>query len=148
MEFVPSFIGPAAAGKKVPLTRQKQTAACPQVAKTSFATVTMGLNAKSMAKNKGKGKGKSKSPARPGGKPKDMMASAAAAAGIDTSRKEFIFHMQKVSKVLRNGKKILSDINLSFFPGAKIGVLGSNGAGKVSCRRFTAHLAGISGNCR
>ncbi|HEX9683082.1 MAG TPA: energy-dependent translational throttle protein EttA [Acidimicrobiales bacterium] len=45
---------------------------------------------------------------------------------------EFIFTMQKVSRVHPPDRVVLEDISLSFYPGAKIGVLGANGAGKSS----------------
>ena len=42
---------------------------------------------------------------------------------------QYIYTMNRVGKVVPPGKHILRDISLSFFPGAKIGVLGYNGAG-------------------
>ena len=51
---------------------------------------------------------------------------------------EFIFTMQDVSKVHPPDKKVLQNIYLSFFPGAKIGVLGANGSGKSSLLRIMA----------
>ena len=42
---------------------------------------------------------------------------------------QFIFTMRKVRKVTAQGKEILKGISLAFYPGAKIGVLGPNGAG-------------------
>jgi ATPase subunit of ABC transporter with duplicated ATPase domains len=50
-----------------------------------------------------------------------------------------IFSMIGVSKKIER-KEILRDISLSFFPGAKIGVLGLNGSGKSTLRRI---LAGV-----
>ena len=43
---------------------------------------------------------------------------------------QYVYHMHKVSKAYPGGKQVLKDISLSFFPGAKIGVVGLNGAGK------------------
>ena len=43
---------------------------------------------------------------------------------------QYVYTMNRVGKVVPPKKKILEDISLSFFPGAKIGVLGLNGAGK------------------
>ena len=43
---------------------------------------------------------------------------------------QFVYTMNRVGKVVPPKREILSDISLSFFPGAKIGVLGLNGAGK------------------
>ncbi|ODN43675.1 energy-dependent translational throttle protein EttA [Piscirickettsia litoralis] len=51
---------------------------------------------------------------------------------------QYIFTMNRVSKVVPPGKTILKDISLSFFPGAKIGVLGLNGAGKSTLLRIMA----------
>jgi len=49
---------------------------------------------------------------------------------------QYIFTMHRVSKVVPPKRVILRDISLSFFPGAKIGVLGLNGAGKSSLLRI------------
>ncbi len=43
---------------------------------------------------------------------------------------QYVYHMHKVSKTYPGGKQVLKDISLSFFPGAKIGVVGLNGSGK------------------
>lgn len=51
---------------------------------------------------------------------------------------EYIFTMQGVKKVTPNKREILKDIYLSFFPGAKIGVLGLNGSGKSTLLRIMA----------
>jgi ATP-binding cassette ChvD family protein len=56
---------------------------------------------------------------------------------------EFIFTMQDVSKVHPPDKRVLQNIYLSFFPGAKIGVLGANGSGKSSLLRI---MAGVDKN--
>ncbi len=53
---------------------------------------------------------------------------------------EFIFTMQGVTKVHPPDKKVLSNIYLSFYPGAKIGVLGANGSGKSSLMRIMAGI--------
>ena len=53
---------------------------------------------------------------------------------------KFIFSMNRVSKVVPPKRTILKDISLSFFPGAKIGVLGLNGAGKSTLLRIMAGL--------
>ena len=44
--------------------------------------------------------------------------------------KKVIFSMHKVNKVTPAGKQILRDVTLGFYHGAKIGILGANGAGK------------------
>ena len=53
---------------------------------------------------------------------------------------KFIFSMHRVSKVVPPKRTILKDISLSFFPGAKIGVLGLNGAGKSTLLRIMAGI--------
>jgi ATP-binding cassette ChvD family protein len=52
--------------------------------------------------------------------------------------RQFIYHMQGLSKTYPGGKKVLENINLSFYPDAKIGVLGANGAGKSTLLRIMA----------
>lgn len=51
---------------------------------------------------------------------------------------QFVYSMNRVSKVVPPKRIILKDISLSFFPGAKIGVLGLNGSGKSSLLRIMA----------
>ncbi|MCE0557522.1 MULTISPECIES: energy-dependent translational throttle protein EttA [Motilimonas] len=51
---------------------------------------------------------------------------------------QFIYTMNRVGKVVPPKRTILKDISLSFFPGAKIGVLGLNGAGKSTLLRIMA----------
>ncbi len=51
---------------------------------------------------------------------------------------QYIFTMNRVSKVVPPKRTILEDISLSFFPGAKIGVLGLNGSGKSTLLRIMA----------
>jgi len=51
---------------------------------------------------------------------------------------EFIFTMQEVSRVHPPDKKVLENITLAFYPGAKIGVIGTNGSGKSSLIRIMA----------
>ncbi|SDN66483.1 ATP-binding cassette protein, ChvD family [Halomonas shengliensis] len=50
----------------------------------------------------------------------------------------YVYTMNRVGKVVPPKKQILKDISLSFFPGAKIGVLGLNGAGKSTLLRIMA----------
>jgi sulfate-transporting ATPase len=62
---------------------------------------------------------------------------------------QYIYTMNRVSKVVPPKRVILRDISLSFFPGAKIGVLGLNGAGKSSLLRIMAGLdTNIDGEAR
>ncbi|WP_160152459.1 energy-dependent translational throttle protein EttA [Microbulbifer sp. ALW1] len=51
---------------------------------------------------------------------------------------EYVYTMNRVGKVVPPKREILKDISLSFFPGAKIGVLGLNGAGKSTLLRIMA----------
>src|SRR5262245_66199084 len=53
---------------------------------------------------------------------------------------QFIFTMKDLRKVTPQGKEILKGIWLSFYAGAKIGVLGHNGAGKSTLLRIMAGL--------
>jgi energy-dependent translational throttle protein EttA len=53
---------------------------------------------------------------------------------------QFIYHMQGLTKIYPGGKKVLENINLSFYPDAKIGVLGVNGAGKSTLLRIMAGI--------
>jgi ATP-binding cassette ChvD family protein len=53
---------------------------------------------------------------------------------------EFVFVMEDLRKVVGQGRVILDGISLSFFPGAKIGVLGHNGAGKSSLLKIMAGI--------
>ena len=54
--------------------------------------------------------------------------------------RQFIYHMHGLSKTYPGNRKVLEDINLSFYPDAKIGVLGVNGAGKSTLLRIMAGL--------
>jgi ATP-binding cassette ChvD family protein len=51
---------------------------------------------------------------------------------------QFVYHMNRLSKTYPGGKQVLKDINLSFYPGAKIGVVGLNGAGKSTLLKIMA----------
>src|SRR6201997_474341 len=53
---------------------------------------------------------------------------------------QFIYHMHGLSKTYPGNRKVLEDINLSFYPDAKIGVLGINGSGKSTLLRIMAGL--------
>src|SRR5262249_48531119 len=50
--------------------------------------------------------------------------------------RQFIYHMQGLTKTYPGSRKVLEDINLSFYPDAKIGVLGVNGSGKSTLLRI------------
>nr|WP_311464247.1 energy-dependent translational throttle protein EttA [uncultured Ottowia sp.] len=53
---------------------------------------------------------------------------------------QYVFSMNRVSKIVPPKRAILKDISLSFFPGAKIGVLGLNGAGKSTLLKIMAGI--------
>ena len=53
---------------------------------------------------------------------------------------QYIYVMTGLSKTFTGGREILKNINLSFFPGAKIGVLGTNGAGKSTLLKIMAGI--------
>jgi len=62
---------------------------------------------------------------------------------------QYIYTMNRVSKVVPPKRTILRDISLSFFPGAKIGVLGLNGSGKSTLLRIMAGIdTSIDGEAR
>ncbi len=62
---------------------------------------------------------------------------------------QYIYTMNRVGKVVPPKREILKDISLSFFPGAKIGVLGLNGSGKSTLLRIMAGLdSDIHGEAR
>ena len=54
--------------------------------------------------------------------------------------REFIYHMQGLTKAYPGNKKVLDNIHLSFYPDAKIGVLGVNGSGKSTLLRIMAGI--------
>lgn len=56
---------------------------------------------------------------------------------------QYIYTMNRVSKVVPPNREILKDVSISFFPGAKIGVLGLNGSGKSTLLRI---MAGVDTN--
>src|SRR5436190_17175203 len=62
---------------------------------------------------------------------------------------QYIYTMNRVSRVVPPKRVILRDISLSFFPGAKIGVLGLNGAGKSTLLKIMAGVdTGFDGEAR
>jgi ATP-binding cassette ChvD family protein len=54
--------------------------------------------------------------------------------------RQFVYHMQGLTKTFPGGKKVLENIHLSFYPDAKIGVLGVNGSGKSTLLRIMAGI--------
>ena len=92
--------------------------------KTSLIPLMMGK------KNKNKGKG---------GAPVSKAQQQGRADQFDALTRQFMFTMSKVSKTIPDGsREVLNNINLCFYPGAKIGVVGLNGSGKTSLLRIMA----------
>src|SRR4051812_21364121 len=54
--------------------------------------------------------------------------------------RQFIYHMQGLTKTYPGNRKVLENIHLSFYPDAKIGVLGVNGSGKSTLLKIMARL--------
>jgi ATP-binding cassette ChvD family protein len=54
------------------------------------------------------------------------------------SGRQFIYHMRGLSKTYPGGKQVLNNVHLSFYPDAKIGILGANGAGKSTLLKIMA----------
>jgi len=54
--------------------------------------------------------------------------------------RQFAYHMSGLTKAYPNGKKVLENVHLSFYPDAKIGVLGVNGSGKSTLLRIMAGM--------
>ena len=62
---------------------------------------------------------------------------------------EFIFTMRNLGRFYPPDREVLKDVTLAFYPGAKIGVLGHNGAGKSSVLKIMAGLDdGFTGEAR
>ena len=59
---------------------------------------------------------------------------------LETAMAQYVFTMNKVGKIVPPKRQILKDVSLSFFPGAKIGVLGVNGSGKSTLLKIMAGL--------
>ncbi|MDC0033622.1 ATP-binding cassette domain-containing protein, partial [Alphaproteobacteria bacterium] len=53
---------------------------------------------------------------------------------------QYIYVMQGLSKAFPGGREVVKDVKLAFLPGAKIGVLGINGAGKSTVLKIMAGL--------
>ena len=56
------------------------------------------------------------------------------------SGRQFVYHMSGLTKTYPGNRKVLENVHLSFYPDAKIGVLGVNGAGKSTLLRIMAGL--------
>src|SRR5258708_39097390 len=73
-----------------------------------------------------------------------MAATSAPNPDIQPTRalmaRQFIYHMQGLTKTYPGNRKVLENINLSFYPDAKIGVLGVNGSGKSTLLRIMAGI--------
>ena len=69
---------------------------------------------------------------------RNPITSTSTKARAPMANPQFVYHMSKLSKTYPGGKQVLKDINLSFYPGAKIGVVGLNGAGKSTLLKIMA----------
>src|SRR5262249_33657458 len=81
-----------------------------------------------------------RSPRAEARKPNTAALATWPAPGDNRRMAQYIYTMNRVSKVVPPKRVILRDISLSFFPGAKIGVLGLNGAGKSSLLKIMAGI--------
>src|SRR5271154_4830796 len=74
---------------------------------------------------------------------------AVSCATLDAMAAQFIYTMRDLKRFYPPDREVLRGINLSFYPGAKIGVIGANGSGKSSLLRIMAGLDdGFSGEAR
>src|SRR5262249_51766122 len=73
-------------------------------------------------------------------RPPDIRRRSAPNNASGAMARQFIYHIQGLSKTYPGNRKILEDINLSFYPDAKIGVLGVNGSGKSTLLRIMAGI--------
>ena len=64
----------------------------------------------------------------------------AISATLEDMVAQFIFTMRDLRRFYPPDREVLKGINLSFYPGAKIGVIGANGSGKTSLLRIMAGL--------
>jgi ATP-binding cassette ChvD family protein len=77
------------------------------------------------------------------------MSEIAFSATLDVMVAQYIFTMRDLRRFYPPDREVLKGINLSFYPGAKIGVIGANGSGKSSLLRIMAGLDdGFSGEAR
>ena len=58
----------------------------------------------------------------------------------EKNAEKFVFYMHRMSKIYPPGKEVLKDISLSFYYGAKIGIIGTNGSGKSTLLRIMAGI--------
>src|ERR1700734_2244324 len=70
----------------------------------------------------------------------ERLCGGAEQEGRGAMARQFIYHMQGLSKTYPGNRKVLENVHLSFYPDAKIGVLGVNGSGKSTLLRIMAGL--------
>lgn len=100
---------------------------------TSSTTALFGKKRKGGTPGPNKNYGKK---SKGGGQPRQEKASVQEAR-FDAATRQFMFTLVGLTKTLPDkSKDILKNINLSFYPGAKIGVVGLNGSGKVRLKFF------------
>jgi ATPase subunit of ABC transporter with duplicated ATPase domains len=96
---------------------------------------------KSQRKAGGGNKGGKSSGAKPRGQQQKQEKQSVKDARFDAATRQFMFTMVGLSKTLPDkSKEILKNINLSFYPGAKIGVVGLNGSGKSTMLKIMAGI--------
>ncbi|KAL3786027.1 hypothetical protein ACHAW5_008640 [Stephanodiscus triporus] len=109
----------------------------PSHSSVATSTTTTGLFAK---KKKGNTPGPNYSNKKGGGQPQQEKASVREAR-FDAATRQFMFTLVGLTKTLPDkSKDILKNINLSFYPGAKIGVVGLNGSGKSTLLKIMAGI--------
>src|SRR5580704_13326486 len=70
----------------------------------------------------------------------ERLCGGAEQEGRRSMARQFVYHMEGLTKTYPGNRKVLENINLSFYPDAKIGVLGVNGSGKSTLLRIMAGL--------
>lgn len=106
----------------------------PGVALTAraHATVMHGKKAKQAKKEMKRSGG--------GGQQKQAPKQSTEDQRFDSQTRQFMFTMSKLSKTTDTGRKLLDGIDLAFYPGAKIGVVGLNGSGKSTMMKIMAGI--------
>ena len=113
----------------------------PSLFTSSKLCSTMLFGKKSQRKAGGGNKGGKSSGAKPRGQQQKQEKQSVKDARFDAATRQFMFTMVGLSKTLPDkSKEILKNINLSFYPGAKIGVVGLNGSGKSTMLKIMAGI--------
>src|SRR5438445_3547655 len=78
--------------------------------------------------------------AMPAAPPSVILAGSPSHSITAPTMANYVYTMNRVGKIVPPKRQILKDISLSFFPGAKIGVLGLNGSGKSTLLKIMAGI--------